>query len=242
MLKKTHDKKPQRYLYPLIFSAFKKKVEAKFTTIHTPYHRLLKDTDKPILGLNQVHKDEIVIVDEKISKKKAKKYVEIKEGDGLITDRTGVWLSIRSADCVPILMYDSEKKIIAAVHSGWRSTLKSISIKALKSMTVKYGTEPKNVFISLGPSICFNCFEVGGEVMNKFKFITKINFNDWCYQKNDKYFIDLKKIIISELILSEVPLSQIEDMNHCTHCQNLFPSYRAGAKRKRMHSLISLLK
>ncbi len=242
MLKKNHYKK-QLYLYPPIFSSFKK-VAAKFTTIHTSYDRLIKDTDKPIVGLNQVHKDEIIIV-EKIFNETLphRKYIEIKEGDGLITTRTDLWLSVRSADCVPILMYDPEKNVIAAIHSGWRSTLKSISLKALKAMTDTFQTQAKNVFVSLGPAICFNCFDVGVEVMEKFqKKFQKINTPNLYYQKNKKYFIDLKKIIISELVSADVPLSQIENSPHCTHCQEIFPSYRAGDKNTRMYSLISLLK
>ncbi len=82
------------------------------------------------------------------------------EGDGFFTDRPGVILSVKIADCQPILLADPEKKIIAALHAGWRGTAAGIALRGVEAM-VSLGASPKRIVAAIGPSIGSCCYEVG---------------------------------------------------------------------------------
>lgn len=82
------------------------------------------------------------------------------EGDGFFTDRPGVILSVKIADCQPILLADPEKKVIAALHAGWRGTAAGIALAGVKAM-VSLGASPKRIVAAIGPSIGSCCYEVG---------------------------------------------------------------------------------
>jgi YfiH family protein len=80
-------------------------------------------------------------------------------GDGLLTDRSGIWLTISVADCLPVYIYDPEKAIIGIVHAGKKGTKSHILENALLSLCQRFDSSPKNVSILLGPSICPRCYD-----------------------------------------------------------------------------------
>lgn len=86
-------------------------------------------------------------------------------GDGLITAQPGKLLTIRVADCVPILIVDARRRAIAAVHAGWRGTVQRIAEKAVGEMRAQLGCEPADLRAAIGPSIRSCCYEVGDEVV-----------------------------------------------------------------------------
>ena len=90
------------------------------------------------------------------------------EGDALITNQPGVTLSIRTADCLPILLADLKHRAIAAVHAGWRGTAAKILEATLERMHHEFGTEPGHVVAAIGPGIGVCCYEVGAEVARLF--------------------------------------------------------------------------
>ena len=89
--------------------------------------------------------------------------------DALITDLPGVSIGVRTADCVPVLLYDPVKRVIAAVHSGWKGTVQMISRKVIGIMEDKYGTKPSDLHAVVGPCIGPESFQVGEEVVTMFK-------------------------------------------------------------------------
>lgn len=89
--------------------------------------------------------------------------------DALITDVPGCAIGVRTADCIPVLLYDPEHKVVAAVHSGWRGTLNRISQKVIFKLKDGWDTNPENLRAVIGPGICRRCFQVGEEVVNYFK-------------------------------------------------------------------------
>lgn len=89
--------------------------------------------------------------------------------DALITNLKGVAIGVRTADCIPILLYDPQKQVIAAIHAGWKGTLKRIVNSAISQMRVEYGSVPKNLKAVIGPGIQKNSFQVGEEVAFCFK-------------------------------------------------------------------------
>jgi hypothetical protein len=90
------------------------------------------------------------------------------KGDAALTRTAGVLLAVQTADCVPILLADAKHGAVAAVHAGWRGTLKRIAAKALGRMRMEFGTRPGDVVAALGPGIGRCCYEVGPEVAQAF--------------------------------------------------------------------------
>ena len=89
-------------------------------------------------------------------------------GDGLITAEPGILLTIRIADCLPVLLVDPQRRVVAAVHAGWRGALDRIIEKAVGDMRRAFGSDPQDLIAALGPSIRDCCFEVGEEVVEAF--------------------------------------------------------------------------
>ncbi len=85
--------------------------------------------------------------------------------DGLVTDRPGVSLTMRFADCVPILLYDPVHQAIGIAHAGWRGTVGQVAASTLRTMQTAYGTDPAQVQAGIGPSIGPDQYQVGPEVV-----------------------------------------------------------------------------
>jgi polyphenol oxidase len=90
-------------------------------------------------------------------------------GDGLITAEPGILLTIRIADCLPVLLVDPEKRVVAAVHAGWRGALARIVEKSVGDMRRAFNSDPARMIAALGPSMRVCCFEVGQEVVDAFR-------------------------------------------------------------------------
>ena len=143
-----------------------------------------------IVLLYQIHSSKIFHI-KKFPKKKL-------IGDGLITNIRNLPLGVLTADCAPILILDIEKKIIAAVHVGWRGAYKNIVIKVLKRL-VKLGSKKKDIIAVIGPCITQNNYEVGKEFKDKFIKRNKKNLIFFNLKKSKNYF-DLSKFIYNQLI------------------------------------------
>jgi hypothetical protein len=89
--------------------------------------------------------------------------------DALITDVTGVCIGVSTADCIPVLLYDEVHHAAAAIHAGWRGTVKRIAAKAVESMRDSFGTHPEELKAVIGPGISLDAFEVGDEVYDQFQ-------------------------------------------------------------------------
>ena len=139
--------------------------------------------------LNQIHSNKVLILDSN--------YKNNSDGDALITDEINKAIVIRTADCIPIIMYDKKNKVLAVVHSGWKGTLNSITINTLRIMLDKYHSKENNISVYMYPSIRDCHFEVEEDVYKLFK--NKItNIDEYTYHKGIKYYIDLQKIIIDD--------------------------------------------
>jgi polyphenol oxidase len=112
--------------------------------------------------LNQVHGHTIVVAD-------GSPHAPRPTADGIITDVPSVALVIRVADCAPLLIADSKRGIVAAVHAGWRSTMQRIGPAAVAAMTREYGSHPGDLVVAIGPSLGTCCGEMGEEVVEAFR-------------------------------------------------------------------------
>lgn len=169
---------------------------------------------------------------------------DYRDVDGLITDVPGMTLVTFYADCVPLYFLDPVHKAIGLSHSGWRGTVKRMGKVTLDAMKEAFGTCPEDVLCCIGPSICQDCFEVGGEVIGEFKEeFDSFYWPELYYKKeNGKYQLDLWKA--NEIILREagVPEKNIQVTDICTHCNPdyLFSHRTFGNERGNLAAFMSL--
>lgn len=117
-----------------------------------------------VVQMHQVHDVRVARVDSPdVSRDDLQGY------DALVTNVPGGCIGARSADCIPVLLYDPVKRAAAAIHSGWRGTVSRICRKAITRMTLEYGTEASDLLAVIGPGICKDCFQVGTEVALEFR-------------------------------------------------------------------------
>ena len=176
----------------------------------------------------QVHSDTVLI---------AQRAGVIGEGDALISTVQGLALSIRTADCLPILIADQKNRAAAAVHAGWRGVVQGILARTVEAMGRKIGTRPEDLVIVIGPGIGSCCFEVGPEVADQF---TSIFPEREDLSKRTK--IDLKEALLRQMGQLGIPPGQIGSSEECTRCRSeLFHSFRRDREAAgRMISLIGI--
>jgi len=149
------------------------------------------------------------------------------EGDALISSTPGLALSVRTADCFPILLADSETRAVAAVHAGWRGTEARIVQATLARMKREFGTDPGNICAAIGPGIGKCCYQVGEDVARRFG-------------RSAAGKLDLAVENRNQLIEAGVPASNIEQVGGCTFCNaaNFFSWRRDRERAGRMISFI----
>lgn len=141
-----------------------------------------------IFFLNQKHEDRIIEINSPCDATE----LFHAEADGMITNLKNYCLVIRTADCVPVMIYDPVEECAAAVHSGWRSTEKNIAGKSVSRLKEKYNSKPENLKIFLLPAIGVDSYEVSEEVAMKFPGNHK--------SENGKFYVDLKGEIRDQLV------------------------------------------
>lgn len=175
-----------------------------------------------VAQLKQVHSGDLTIVED------IDKHNNVTEGDALITNLAGVGIGIRTADCVPILIVDKEKSVIAAVHAGWRGTWSEIVVNTVNKIESEFGISSTNLTAVIGPSIKNCCYEVGEDVASLFN----VRFNNTEYylskRAESKYLLDLS--IANKLSLQKAGVVDIEILDVCTKCDDSFYSYRREGK------------
>ena len=117
----------------------------------------------PVVQAHQVHGDRVAVVTSAGTTRE-----ELEGYDALVTDVPGVAIGARTADCIPVLMYDPVRRVVAAVHSGWKGTVLKIAAKVLAVMASKYGTRAADIIAVIGPGIGPDSFQVGPEVAGAF--------------------------------------------------------------------------
>lgn len=178
--------------------------------------------------VQQIHSDKVL---------KADHPGAIGEGDALISNQPGVTLSVRTADCLPVLMADIGNRAIAAVHAGWRGTLLEIVPRTVQAMAEQFGTRPDDLVIAVGPGIGACCFEVGPEVA--------IQFSALFPERGDleqRTKVDLLETNVRLLGRNDGRMRQIATSGLCSCCRpDLFHSYRRDREEAgRMVSVIRI--
>ncbi|MDE6951137.1 MAG: peptidoglycan editing factor PgeF [Lachnospiraceae bacterium] len=192
---------------------------------------------------DQTHTDHIRLVTAEDRGKGVVSPKDYRDVDGLITRERSVVLCTLYADCVPLFFVDPVKKAIGLSHSGWRGTVQKIGKKTVEAMGREFGTDPRDIYAAVGPSICQDCYEVSGDVIEEFQKVFPENLSFW-YEKNPgKYQLDLWKANRRILMEAGIPEGQIEVTDLCTCCNpNLLYSHRASqGKRGNLGAFMGLL-
>ena len=146
---------------------------------------------KNIFLVHQIHSNKFLFIDEKYNNKKKPK------ADAIITNQINLPIGILTADCTPILIYDSRVRMVAAIHAGWKGAFKDIAVKVIKFM-IKKGCKIENITAVIGPSISLKNYEVKEDFKKKFIKKDKKNIIFFKNKKNKLYF-DLPKYIYASL-------------------------------------------
>ncbi|ADZ20749.1 hypothetical protein BJV85_002298 [Clostridium acetobutylicum] len=190
--------------------------------------RNLKDwfNVKDVGYLKQTHSDIILNYD---SDK------ELLEGDALITDKDNTLVGVFTADCVPVLLYDKSKNVMAAVHSGWKGTSDMIVKKTIIKMKQEFLSTASDITVYIGPHNKACCYEFGEEALSEFEGSGIYDISE--IYKDGK--LDLEKCIVKQCKSENV--NNIKCLNICTNCSKeykMFSYRRDGKSAGRMFSFI----
>ncbi|MBN2039287.1 MAG: peptidoglycan editing factor PgeF [Spirochaetes bacterium] len=178
--------------------------------------KILNIDSPKIFILDQVHGDSIIIIDEVPGKQSD----TFPEADGIITDISGLCLIIRTADCVPVFAYDNERKVIGAVHAGWRGCRQNITGKMIREMQRVYRSESRNIYAFILPSIGPQNYNVNADVADFFPIDKEI--------KNGNIYLNLWTNIERSLLEEGVLGQNIYNSAVSTFNSYDFFSYRRG--------------
>ncbi len=187
-------------------------------------------TEKLVL-LNQMHQDRILVL-----KESPPLLPSSLEYDASITNVPGAFLGIKTADCLPIIIVDSKKKVIAAIHAGRQGTALRITTQVIRMMKAEFGCSTGDLLVALGPSIGLCCYEVDERVFKPEwePFATPTGPGKWK--------VDLPRINIAHMTSEGIDAAQLFWVNLCTRCHHdLFFSHRKEIRTGRQLSFIGMI-
>jgi YfiH family protein len=165
--------------------------------------------------------------------------------DAMTTEMTGVLLAVQTADCLPVLIADTKSGAMAAIHAGWRGTAGRITERTVADLMLAQGVNPRNAIAALGPTACAECYEVGADVIERYKK----EFGYWRnllvnFQEGGKAYLDIRAANIQQLAFCGFTEDRIHVAEYCTMHQNeMFFSYRreAGGQPSNVGRLLSVI-
>lgn len=185
----------------------------------------------------QTHTKNIRIVTEADAGKGIVRDSDIEDTDGLVCNIPNMALVVFSADCIPILLYDGKKRVVAAVHSGWRGTVQRIGAAAVEVMAKEFGSSPSDIVAAIGPGIGPCCFEFGEDASNYFdrKYLKE--------KDNGKFLVNIWEMNCDILLDSGLKAENIDVSGVCTVCNSdKYYSYRTHKDRTGRQAAVIMLK
>jgi YfiH family protein len=196
------------------------------------------ESARVVVSVKQVHGTDVLVLDRPVDS--GQEFDG--EWDALVTDQPGVLLTVRTADCVPVLIHDPIRSVVAAVHAGWRGAVAGILPKTIVVMRQRFGSQPESLRVSLGPSVGACCYEVDEPVLSRLRDA----YADWRSLVKDtgpgRAMLNLRGLVLGQARSAGVRDDRIHPVSLCTVCHPaLFYSYRReGAVRGTMVSGIML--
>lgn len=205
-------------------SAFSTNVDCRFIDNSSPFFN-----PADVVSCKQVHGDSIKIVDDSM------RGTEIPDCDALITNIRNLPLLIRTADCVPVVLYDERRHVVANIHSGRVGTQKQIVRKTVEMMQSQFGSSPSDIIAAMGPHICGKCYEVDAACASEFgeKFIVGLS-------REQKPLIDIASACKEQLENIGVYSKNIFISEICTAESSEWPSWRRDKCSERLGTFIVL--
>lgn len=183
---------------------------------------------------HQTHSSNVLMIDEDFQLLSPYERIDALYGiDATITNLKDIFLCVTTADCVPILLYDTKNEVIAAIHAGWKGVVNLIVDDTVCKMQKYYQSNPSDILAAIGPSISLKHYEIGEDVVVRFKSVgidlkEASFFND----KTNKLHIYLSRITHDRLVKLGIPSTQIDICDYCTYeNEELFFS----ARRQSIH-------
>lgn len=160
--------------------------------------------------------------------------------DGLVTDEPGVALTIFSADCTPVLLFDPVARAIGAAHAGWRGTAAGIAARTVEAMCREFGCRPENLRAAIGPCISQCCFETDSDVPEAMLAALGAEAQSAIRPAGEKYYVDLKQL--NALWLRRAGVTEIDISCDCTACQpqRFWSHRRVGNQRGSLAAVVML--
>lgn len=204
------------------------------TNVSANLDKLRAYWDTPyIINLKQTHSDLITVVDEN-NRDLLNMPEPTEEGDALITALPETVLMVKVADCQPVLLADPVKKVVAAVHAGWRGSVQDIIGKTIGVMQTKFGSKPTDIQAAIGPSLGPCC----AEFVN---YREELPASFWPHKSGDKHF-NFWHISAMQMQAAGIPETNIVISGLCTVCNpDLFYSYRRDKLTGRFGAAITLM-
>jgi len=193
--------------------------------------------------MKQIHSGNVQVVTREDRGKGLNSYEDaIDDVDAMVTNEEGICLAVQVADCVPIFLFDHKQKVIAAIHAGWRGTMKKIAQNTVDMMKKEYGSRSKNILAGIGPAIGPCCYEITNqEPLDNWKKMYSDYTGNPFEHRDGKMFLDLWKANKIQLVQAGIESKNIETMRVCTGCNtNKFYSYKKEGKTGRFTAGIML--
>lgn len=138
--------------------------------------------------------------------------------DALITNVPGLALTVFTADCTPLLFWDSVTGAVGAAHAGWRGTASAIGVKTVEAMCRTYGSRPEDIRAAVGPNIGFCHFETDSDVPEAMLSAFGPEIGEFIRKAREKYFLDLKAI--NAWCLQRAGVGHVDISTDCTMCRS----------------------
>jgi len=153
--------------------------------------------------------------------------IALTDADALLTDQPGILLGVMTADCLPLIMIDQEQRAVAVVHVGWRGLDQSIGVAAVTGLKRDFAVDVENLQVFAGPAIGSCCFQVGIEVVDRFRRHPLLEgTDDWYQERTSGYYVDLLSIQRAQLLAAGVAEKNFHQVDICTFCNDFCFSYR----------------
>lgn len=194
------------------------------------YQESLEIPNLKVCEVKQIHSNKVVILEDN------NLINQIVEADGIITQSKDVLLTIKTADCLPILFYDDKTETIANIHAGWRGLASGIIQNTISILKNKFLVSPLDLRVGIGPAICGKCYEVGAEIFDEFDCDRSLVAST---KVKGKHYLDNKKTAVN--LLKSLGVQNISVHPACTLETTGYPSYREnGTKSRLFTSLVQL--
>lgn len=206
--------------------------------------------DDRLLLPHQTHGTQVACIDEKFLNLDVRERQRMLEGvDAMVTQMEGVCIGVSTADCIPVLLYDERRRVIAAIHAGWRGTVARIVQTTVRVMQTTYGTQPEDLRAHIGPGISLDSFEVGQEVYDAFQqagfdmsLISRRYLKAESAMAEERWHLDLPVCNRLQMLAAGLRPEAITETAVCTyrHPDVFFSARRLGIHSGRIYTGILL--